>query len=223
MGFPTGDRFKGTQEQKDRLERQYLRKQEFMAEHKVPIWNGEFGPVYDDPKTTADAASINQDRYNLLGQQLEIYDKYQISWSIWLYKDIGVQGMIYTSPDSKWNQTIQTFLDKKKALRLDAWGMPFPSDVKEALTPLLQWIDQVAPTAKETYPTPWATERHVLRAIHQSFVSQAFSDEFASLFKGMDFDELEQLARSFHYDQCVQRDGLNKILTSHAELHSSSG
>ena len=35
---------------------------------------------------------INQKRYNLLGQQMSIYKKDQISWSIWLYKDIGFQG-----------------------------------------------------------------------------------------------------------------------------------
>ena len=35
---------------------------------------------------------INQQRYDLLGQQLSIYKKDQVSWSIWLYKDIGFQG-----------------------------------------------------------------------------------------------------------------------------------
>src|SRR5947209_6426933 len=114
MGFPTGDGYKGTQEQNERLERQYLRKAEFMLSHKCPIWNGEFGPVYANPTVDADADSINQDRFNMLGQQLKIYDKYQISWSIWLYKDIGLQGMVHTDPKSKWNTTIQPFLDKKK-------------------------------------------------------------------------------------------------------------
>jgi hypothetical protein len=55
------------------------------------IWNGEFGPVYasDD---VSNHAKINSQRYNLIGQQLSIYKKDQISWSIWLYKDIGFQG-----------------------------------------------------------------------------------------------------------------------------------
>lgn len=34
----------------------------------------------------------NAQRYNLLGQQLSIYKEDKISWSIWLYKDIGFQG-----------------------------------------------------------------------------------------------------------------------------------
>lgn len=91
MGFPTGERYKGTPAQDEKLEKQFLRKSEFMYKHKVPIWNGEFGPVYSS--SGADAGEVNQERFNLLGQQLRIYDKYKVSWSIWLYKDIGVQGI----------------------------------------------------------------------------------------------------------------------------------
>jgi len=36
---------------------------------------------------------INQQRYNLLGEQLSIYKEDQICWSIWLYKDVGFQGI----------------------------------------------------------------------------------------------------------------------------------
>lgn len=89
MGFPTGERYKGTPIKDEKLESQFLRKAEFMYKHKVPIWNGEFGPVYSSDR---DAEEINGERFNLLGQQLRIYDKYKVSWSIWLYKDIGVQG-----------------------------------------------------------------------------------------------------------------------------------
>lgn len=90
MGFPTGERYTGTPHQNQKLESQFLRKAEFMYTNKVPIWNGEFGPVYssDGPGSK----EINDERFNLLGQQLRIYDKYKVSWSIWLYKDIGVQG-----------------------------------------------------------------------------------------------------------------------------------
>ena len=218
MGFPSGEPFKGTSEQKARLERQFLRKAEFMKAHNCPIWNGEFGPVYSDSRD-ADAAAVNQDRYNLLGEQLAIYDKHQISWSIWLYKDIGIQGMLHTNPDSKWNLAIQPFLDKKKKLRLDAWGV-YPSDESEAaVNPLVEWIEKINPSAKDTYPTPWGVERHVLRNVVQTFVSATFSDEFAEQFREMEGKELDALAHSFHFDECVQRQGLNEILTSHAELH----
>lgn len=218
MGFPTGARFKGTEEQKEILERQYLRKAKVINELGAPIWNGEFGPVYADPSRDPDAATVNQERYNLLGEQLRIYDKYQIHWSIWLYKDIGLQGMIYTNPESKWNRTIQPFLDKKRRLQLDAWGTQPSPEVEAVLKPLVQWIDKVSPTAKDTYPGPWGLERHVQRAVLQTFLSASFEDEFAGLFKGMDETELDALAHSFHFDECLQREGLNEILRSHAKL-----
>ncbi|MCJ1439289.1 hypothetical protein MMC27_008681 [Xylographa pallens] len=219
MGFPTGDRFKGTEEQCTKLERQFKRKAEFMTKNKTPIWNGEFGPVYANPRLDADAEAINTERYNLLSQQLSVYDKYQIHWSIWLYKDIGVQGMVYTNPESAWNRLIQTFLDKKRGLQLDAWGKYPSKEAEEVLDPLVHWIDKVSPTAKDTYPGPWATERHVLRAVFQTFLSKSFAAEFAELFKGKSMEELDALAHSFHYDECLQREGLNKAMSSHAKVH----
>lgn len=218
MGFPTGQRYKGTTEQKESLERGYLRKAEFMRQHGTPIWNGEFGPVYADPQSDADADGINQDRYNLLGDQLKIYDKYQIHWSIWLYKDIGLQGMIRTNPASKWNTTIKPMLDKKNACWLDSWGRRPAEGPETALRPLVQWIDRVSPNAKNTYPTPWNTERHMLRSVFQTFLAASFVDEFAELFRGMSEEELESLARSFHFDECVQRSELNDILKGHAHV-----
>lgn len=218
MGFPTGERFKGTPEQKMKLERQFLRKAQFQHTNHVPAWNGEFGPVYANPLLDDDAEEVNSARYALLGAQLQIYDKHHLPWSIWLYKDVGVQGMVYLSPDSLYMRTISPFLEKKRRLQLDAWGKYPSREVEDVLNPLVEWIDSVCPQAKEMYPTPWATERHLVRATLQTFVSSAFAREFADLFKGMGFDELEECARSFAFERCVQREGLNEILMEHAEI-----
>jgi hypothetical protein len=42
MGFPEGELYKGTLEQDQKLESQFLRKCKYNLEHKVPVWNGEF-------------------------------------------------------------------------------------------------------------------------------------------------------------------------------------
>lgn len=44
-GFPAREQYVGTGEQKERLQHQFDRKMEFMREHRVPGWDGEFGPV----------------------------------------------------------------------------------------------------------------------------------------------------------------------------------
>ncbi|KAL5041060.1 glycoside hydrolase superfamily [Aspergillus fruticulosus] len=189
ISFPTGPRYKGTPERKSYLERQFLRKAEFINQNNTPIWNGEFGLVYANESSSTDtkAASINQERYNLLGEQLRIYDKYKIH--------------------------CQPFLDKKRVLMLDHWGGDSDAAVDA--------IDRVSPGAKEMYPTPWNTERHLLRGAFQTFLAASFADEFAGLFKGLYEKALEELARSFAFDECVQREGLNEILRGHASVRGN--
>ncbi|RMY47932.1 hypothetical protein D0863_15517 [Hortaea werneckii] len=217
MGFPKGDTYTGSPEQKSKLERQFLRKAEFMFKHNVPCWNGEFGPVYANPALDEGSAEINSARYALLDEQLNVYDKYRIHWSIWLYKDIGVQGMLHLDPSSKWLRTISPFLEKKRLLQVDAWGRyPSPA-IENLIAPLVDFIDAHAPKSKEQYPTPWATERQITRLVNQLWMARCLSDEFAELFRGMGEEELEECARSFHFESCLQRDGLNKALMAHAE------
>ncbi|WP_219914648.1 hypothetical protein, partial [Klebsiella pneumoniae] len=81
------------------------------------IWVGEFGPVYPqwDPES-------HERRYRVLEDQLEIYDRHQASWSIWLYKDIGLQGVVYAAPDSPYMERIRPVLEKKIRLGADSWG-----------------------------------------------------------------------------------------------------
>lgn len=67
-----------------------------MRDRGLPIWNGEFGPVYARRQYDGEATdAINKSRYLLLKDQLDVYDQEEISWSIWLYKDIGFQGSCF--------------------------------------------------------------------------------------------------------------------------------
>lgn len=56
------------------------------------ILSGEWGPVYASPEDGEQWESINGVRYGVLKDQLALYEERKISWSIWLYKDIGFQG-----------------------------------------------------------------------------------------------------------------------------------
>jgi hypothetical protein len=46
-------------------------------------------------------------------------------------------------------------------------------------------------------------------------VQESLCAEYAAYFRDKSFDELDELARSFEYDQCVQRERLNGILKAH--------
>ncbi|KPI45421.1 Endoglucanase C [Cyphellophora attinorum] len=222
MGFPTGDRYKGTEEQKDRLRSQFLRKSEFQRKHNTAIWNGEFGPVYADPKHDEDAEAINQERYNLLGEQLRIYDEHKIPWAIWLYKDVGLQGMVHTNPDSPYNKLIAPILEKKKKYQLDSWGKYPSKEVAAVIDPVIEFIDKINPRATDIYPSTWDTRKHVERVVLQMYLADSFAQEYAELFKDKSKEDLEELAKSFSLEQCLKRDGLNKIMSDHAALVQSS-
>jgi hypothetical protein len=87
------------------------------------------------------------------------------------------------------------------------------------ITVLTSLPDSVCPQAKETYPTPWHTQRHVVRATLECFLAQAFAEEFANLFKDFSLEELDEAAQAFKFENCVQRGGLNKIMSEHAAIH----
>ena len=98
----------------------------------IPIWNGEFGPVYQNSEDgLPDWEEINKQRYAVLECQLGLYAKAKTSWSIWLWKgvlpsllqtaletdacpDIGFQGMVYVKPDTPYIKLMKPFLEKKK-------------------------------------------------------------------------------------------------------------
>ncbi|KAK5658450.1 hypothetical protein OQA88_1839 [Cercophora sp. LCS_1] len=217
MGFPSGEPYLGTPEQNETLQKSYERKVEFMKSHKVPIWNGEFGPVYAYP-SEPNHSLTNQRRYNLLGQQLTIYKADQISWSIWLYKDIGFQGMVHASPDSAYIKLLQPFLAKKKRLGLDKWGRD-DKEVAHIYAPVIEHFKQEIPEqwVNKRYPQVWKIEGHVHRVIRETLFSEIMCWEYASYFEGKSFEELDELAASFKLENCVRRDGLNEILRRDAE------
>ena len=68
-----------------------------------------------DSNERAGTIIVNARRYALLGKQLTIYRADRISWSIWLYKDIGFQGMVHTAPTSPYMTLLAPFLANKCA------------------------------------------------------------------------------------------------------------
>ncbi|KAF7554979.1 hypothetical protein G7Z17_g2503 [Cylindrodendrum hubeiense] len=219
MGFPVPEQFEGTQDQKDKLRSSFERKVQFMREKNVPIWNGEFGPVYqNEHKDGAEAVKTNAKRFALLEEQLEIYRETGVSWSIWLYKDIGYQGMLYVDPDSAYMKLIKGFVEKKQALGLDFWGVVNKDGVKHLYEPFLQGLkDMVLPKYQEAkYPKIWTFERQFERVVRECLLSEYVGWEMAELFRGKTEEELEELAASFSLEKCKMRDGLNKILAEDA-------
>ncbi|PNH48601.1 hypothetical protein VD0003_g8524 [Verticillium dahliae] len=226
MGFPLPEQYEGTEDQKSKLRSSFNRKVEFMRQAGVPIWNGEFGPVYQNPRIDPDAAVTNAKRIALLKEQLPIYRECGgVSWSIWLYKDTGYQGMVYLDPESPYMRLIQPFVEKKQKLGLDFWGVVDKSGVDgDVYGPFISKLKAMIPEHlhKKKYPSIWTFDRQVERTVRELLMSEYLGYEFAELFKDKTEEELEELAASFAIENCKTRDEPNDILRADATQPTTS-
>ncbi|EPS45290.1 hypothetical protein H072_719 [Dactylellina haptotyla CBS 200.50] len=221
FGFPKStEKYIGSEDQRARVRQSYDKKVEWMKKNNLPIWNGEWGPVYARPWFDgADSDDINESRLKLLGDQLDIYDEEKIPWSIWTYKDIGFQGMVYVSQDTPYMKLLQPFLAKKQKLAIDSWGTN-EKDVNYIMEPFRKLIeDNIDPKYRNLYPypvIPWEsrTSKLALNIVIAEFMVQ----EWADYFKDKSFEELDEIAASFKWENCVQRESLNKALVAHKDV-----
>ncbi|KAG8905450.1 hypothetical protein FRC01_008349, partial [Tulasnella sp. 417] len=204
-GFPDGEPYEGTEEQKSKLVSTLGKKIEYQKQHNVPIWNGEWGPVYASPDDTPDWQEVNKNRYHLVKDQLQLYEDAGISWSIWLYKDIGFQGMVHTSPDSEYMKLVESFLAKKKEFALDGWGCD-SKRVASTFQPIEEWMLNASPNLANRYPSLGSgAKRHISRVLREMLLSEAMTVEYASYFAALSETELDKVAASFKFENCTQR------------------
>ncbi|KNZ82311.1 putative glucan 1,3-beta-glucosidase A [Termitomyces sp. J132] len=210
----------GMPEEVAMIRQKYERKRRWMDDRGLCVWNGEWGPVYarkeyDGEKTDR----INARRERVLRDQLAIYKEDKLSWSIWLYKDIGFQGMVYLSRDTPYMQHFSDFLARKHRLAVDAWGKD-DTNVKHIYAPIEALIrESVAdPTYLKLYPPLWSVQERVTRVSRTILVAEFLVKEWAEMFRGMDEQKLEELARSFRFENCHKRGGLNQQLRENAGM-----
>lgn len=136
-----------------------------------------------------------------------------------LYKDIGFQGMVYVSTKSPYMTRFASFLAKKHRLAIDAWGAD-TSDVEHVYKPLLDHIlEEIPEKYRDLYPAPvWNLSGRVGRLARNILVAEFLVKEWAEHFIGLDKKELDELAKSFLYESCEKREGLNQILMDNAKL-----
>ncbi|MEU6413045.1 cellulase family glycosylhydrolase [Microbispora sp. NPDC046933] len=186
---------------RDELEDTFARRTAFQRETGTPIWVGEFGPVYTgDP-------SVDEQRYQILRDQLEIFDAYEAGWSIWTYKDVGLQGLVCAG--EPYMERFGPFMAKKKRLGADRWGSTMEETASE-LAPLHRLIDTEFPSWD---PYPWGARYQTDDLIRHILIAQALLPEYAELFRGLDDDELIELADSFALSRCTRREPLIRLLT----------
>ena len=175
---------------------------QYMVENQTPIWVGEFGPVYTgNPENDAM-------RYNLLEDQLSFYRELGASWSLWTYKDLGLQGLINLKSSSKWIQKIQPILEKKTLLGVDSWGGR-ETNVRHILEPIEQTFAEFFPNYK---PFPFDTQWQINRTVRHILLAEPLIEDFYPLLQGLDYDEIDALMASFSFQNCFPREKLVQIV-----------
>ncbi|CAH0058137.1 unnamed protein product [Clonostachys solani] len=220
FGFPNRiGRFQGHKDQEQYIRRMYDRKVAFMKEHNVPIWNGEFGPIYERRENNPDWELHNNERYDMLERQLAIYSDESIAWSIWSYKDINVMGLMYLAPDSAWFKLLGPIIEKKRDLAVDSWAYDDAHLQDGLFGPLHKWFeDNVQPPYNKKYPWQWRMHMQVFRPIRGILLAEYLVPEWADYFKDKSFEELDELAASWKYENCHQRERLNELMGTYAPM-----
>ncbi|MGY4769834.1 glycoside hydrolase family 5 protein (plasmid) [Kribbella sp. CWNU-51] len=183
---------------RDTIEAKFLERTQYMRETGTPIWVGEFGPVYSGNQVR------DESRYRLLHDQLAVYDRYGAGWSLWTYKDIGLQGLAYAAPESPYLRQIAPLLAKKARLGVDAWGS-VDTDVRHLLDPIEQTFDGEFP---DFDPVPFGRRQWIATLVRHILLAEPLVDEFARSFAGLGIEQVQELADSFRLDRCLTRDRL---------------
>ena len=188
---------------RDTLEQDFLKKSEFMFSRKVPLWVGEFGPVYTG------IPEKDEMRYQVLKDQLAYYNKYKVSWCIWLYKDLGLQAILHQKENTPYMKLVSSFLKKKNLLGADAWGST-DKNIRQVMSPVEELFKK---EFNEYNPYPRGQQGEINLLIRHILIAEALAKEYCNLFRNLSDEDLLALAQSFRFENYVKRQRLEDILT----------
>lgn len=145
--------------------------------------------------------------------------------------------MVHLSLDTPYMKLFADFLAKKHRLAVDAWGAD-DTHVQETYKPLQDLIKKEIPEQYQhlcvlssvppfllpysqlvlRYPAPiWRLESRITRISRNILVAEFLVAEWADHFQGKSDAEIDEIAASFKFEHCLKREGLNKVLTDHAQ------
>jgi hypothetical protein len=185
-------------------EEQFLARSEYARRTGTPIYVGEFSPIYTGDPT------IDAERSRILDDQLDRYRRHDAGFAIWMYKDLGRQGLASARPESPYRRLVEDFVAKKVRLGVDQWGST-GRECAEVTEPVQQLIAREAP---DFQPYPWGRADWVRTLLVNITFAQPLAHEYAELFRGLDADELAALADSFAFAHCAIREPLRTQLAA---------
>jgi endoglucanase len=185
------------------VEETFLKRSAYARLTGTPVYVGEFGPIY-----TGDEA-VDEQRRQILADQLDIYAQHEAGWALWTYKDVGRQGLAMVAPGSPYLERFGGFIAKKDRLAADQWGTDGEGP-REVSRPVQELIAREAPNFE---PYPWGRFDWVRTLLLNITVAQALAPQYAQRFEGLGDNELVALAESFAFGNCRVREPLRDQLS----------
>ena len=128
-------------------------------------------------------------------------------------------GMLHLSPESPWMKLLKPILDKKRELAVDSWAYDDVHLQEGLFGPLHKWLETNIPVEhSKKYPWQWRMHMHVFRAIRGITLAEYLIPVWAEYFRDLTFEQLDELAASWKFENCLGRKRLNQVLKAYASL-----
>jgi hypothetical protein len=86
----------------------------------------------------------------------------------------------------------------------------------ESFQPVLDFIQRETPEAIPSYPPFWSLKQHLFRRTLYTWISDNLNDSFVAPMKDLSFDELDELAATFKFENCEKRSQMVELMKEHA-------
>jgi hypothetical protein len=195
------------------LEDSLLERNGWIFEHQRPSWVGEFGALFDGDVNNPTPA--DGERLKALKDQLEIFNKHDQHWTIWTYKDVGVQGLVVPKKDSEYLKRIVGLKQIKRELGLDAWTARNNGLLHAETSKILKVVaNSVAKNLNEfslDYSGEWF--KKLGRGSICTTISTMLSSIYAAQFIDMSKKEIRNMhQQAFEFKNLEKRDYLIEVL-----------
>jgi len=167
----------------------------FARQHEVPLWVGEFGPVFNG--APEDRAS----RLRGLEDTLDVYDQYGAHWTSWTYKDIGVMGWVYAGPNSEFIERTARVMAARRELSTDTWMYWLPATPAKSLLGDLAGI--ILGSAGEVGFDDKRIQGQLAKVSLAGVAGGLMQLNFARAFKDCSEAEIERTLQSFALKNCA--------------------
>jgi len=179
---------------------------QFSRKHRVPLWVGEFGAVFNGPPAET------PDRLRGLDDQIAVMDAAGAHWTTWTYKDVGVMGLAVIGDNTAYREAIRPALEAKRHLQAEGWGWLAPTPMRDINIAMNRLIGDVIGD-----PATGADHQagHLGKVALCTYAAGVLQTPFARCFKGMSEARIDRTLASMRIEHCTINKGQAAVLRRH--------